>query len=108
MAKKEVIVSYTAEELQAKRARGESKTDWAKAGAVTQAELEASIADDPDEANLVFDWSSASFEMPKPKAVLNIRVDHEVLEFFRRDGRGYQTRINAVLRSYVEQMARQK
>jgi uncharacterized protein (DUF4415 family) len=33
-----------------------------------------------------------------------MRVDRDVLEFFRRQGRGYQTKINAVLRSYVEQM----
>jgi uncharacterized protein (DUF4415 family) len=104
MAKNGNIVSYTDEELRAMRERGESKSGWARAGAMTQAEIEAAIADDPDEANLVFDWSTASVEMPKPKAVLNIRVDQEVLDFFRKDGRGYQTRINAVLRSYVEQM----
>jgi uncharacterized protein (DUF4415 family) len=33
-----------------------------------------------------------------------MRVDRDVLDFFRQEGRGYQTRINAVLRSYVEQM----
>jgi uncharacterized protein (DUF4415 family) len=104
MAKKERIVSYSDEEMRAMSERGESRTDWARAGAVTQAELEASIADDPDEAGMVVDWSSASFEMPQPKAVLNMRVDRDVLDFFRQEGRGYQTRINAVLRSYVEQM----
>jgi uncharacterized protein (DUF4415 family) len=33
-----------------------------------------------------------------------MRIDRDVLEFFRRQGKGYQTKINAVLRSYVEQM----
>jgi uncharacterized protein (DUF4415 family) len=107
MANKEHIVRYSAEDLQAKRARGESKTDWARAGAMTEAEIEASIAADPDEAGIVVDWSQASVEMPQPKAVLNMRIDRDVLEFFRRDGRGYQTKINAVLRSYVEQMRHQ-
>jgi uncharacterized protein (DUF4415 family) len=102
MAKKENIVSYTADEMEAKRLRGESKSDWVRAGAMTYAEIEAAIADDPD--GMVVDWSTASIEMPQPKAVLNIRVDRDVLDFFRQDGRGYQTRINAVLRSYVEQM----
>jgi len=32
-----------------------------------------------------------------------MRVDYEVLEFFRNQGKGYQTKINAVLRSYVDQ-----
>jgi uncharacterized protein (DUF4415 family) len=108
MAKKERIVSYTAEELRAMQARGESKSDWVRAAAMTDEQLEASIAADPDEAGLVADWSKASVEMPQPKAVLNMRVDRDVLEFFRRDGRGYQTKINAVLRSYVEQMTHQK
>jgi len=104
MAKNERIVSYTADELRAMQARGESKTDWAKAAAMTDADLEASIAADPDEAGMVVDWAKASVDMPQPKAVLNMRVDRDVLDFFRRGGRGYQTKINAVLRSYVEQM----
>jgi uncharacterized protein (DUF4415 family) len=53
---------------------------------------------------MVIDWDSATVEMPQPKAVLNMRVDRDVLDFFRKTGRGYQTRINAVLRSYVERM----
>jgi uncharacterized protein (DUF4415 family) len=104
MAKNERIVSYTGEEVRAMIARGEDQSDWEKAGAMTQEEIEAAIASDPDEAGMVVDWSHASIEMPGPKAVLNMRVDRDVLEFFRRDGRGYQTKINAVLRSYVEQM----
>ena len=37
-----------------------------------------------------------------PKAQLTIRLDRDVLEWFRRQGRGYQTRIGAVLRAYME------
>ena len=36
------------------------------------------------------------------KTQLTIRIDHEVLEWFRRQGRGYQTRINTLLRAYME------
>jgi uncharacterized protein (DUF4415 family) len=104
MAKKERIVRYSTEELRAARARGESQSDWARAAAMTNAEIEAAVAADPDEAAMTVDWARASVDMPRPKAVLNMRVDRDVLEFFRRDGRGYQTKINAVLRSYVEQM----
>ncbi len=102
--KQERTVRYSAEEMKSVRARGESRTDWARAGTMTEAELEATIAADPDEAAMVVDWSQAAAEMPQPKAVLNMRVDRDVLEFFRRDGRGYQTKINAVLRAYVKQM----
>jgi uncharacterized protein (DUF4415 family) len=48
---------------------------------------------------------TASVALPEPKAVLNMRVDRDVLDFFRRQGKGYQSRINAVLRSFVEHQA---
>lgn len=41
-------------------------------------------------------------ELPKLKDVVTLRVDHEVLEWFKRQGKGYQTRINAVLKSYMK------
>jgi uncharacterized protein (DUF4415 family) len=103
MARKERIVKYTDKELRAMQERGESKSNWAQAATMTDAEIEAAIASDPDEAGMVVDWAKASVELPQPKAVLNMRVDYEVLEFFRNQGKGYQTKINAVLRSYVEQ-----
>jgi uncharacterized protein (DUF4415 family) len=40
--------------------------------------------------------------MPETKCALSIRLDPGVVAWFRKQGRGYQTRINAVLRSYVE------
>ena len=103
MAKKGRIVTYTDNELRAMQERGESKSNWAEAAAMTDAEIEAAIADDPDEAGMVVDWSKASEELPKPKAVLNMRIDYDVMEFFRNQGKGYQTKINAVLRTYVDQ-----
>jgi uncharacterized protein (DUF4415 family) len=104
MARKEHIVRHTAKELDAMRQRGESRSDWTKAAAMTSDEVEASVASDPDEAGMVMDWDSATVEMPQPKAVLNMRVDQEVLDYFRETGRGYQTRINAVLKTYVSRM----
>jgi len=103
VAKKGRIVRYSAKELAAKRERGETRSDWARAAAMTDAAIEADIASDPDEAGMVADWDSVSVDLPKPKADLHMRIDRDVLEFFRKTGRGYQTRINAVLRSYVEQ-----
>jgi uncharacterized protein (DUF4415 family) len=102
MPKKEHIVRHSAKELAEKRKSGESRSDWARAAAMTDAEIEADIASDPDEAGMVIDWDQVSIELPKPKADLHMRIDRDVLEFFRKTGRGYQTRINAVLRSYVE------
>lgn len=106
MARKKHIVKYTAEELAEVVKREGTGTDWKKAGAMTAAEVEASVAADADEADMVMDWDEATVEMPKPKAVLNMRVDQDILEYFRKMGKGYQTRINAILRSYVEQKER--
>lgn len=99
--KKERIVSYTSEEIDAMLARGEDKTDWERVRNTTYEEIEAQIAADPDERDLVWDWTSITTNMPVPKAVMNMRVDKFVLDFFKKSGRGYQTRINAVLRGYV-------
>ena len=104
MVKRGRFVRYTAEELAEKRRRGETRSDWARAAALTSEEIEAQVAADPDEAGMVVDWDHLTIELPKPKADLHMRIDSDVLDYFRSQGKGYQTRINAVLRSYVERM----
>jgi uncharacterized protein (DUF4415 family) len=37
-----------------------------------------------------------------PKEQVTLRLDHEVLEWFRKQGKGYQTRIGNLLRAYME------
>ena len=59
MTKRGDIVRLTAEEIRAKRARGEDQTDWLKIEGTTDAELEASIAADPDEGEDEPDWTQA-------------------------------------------------
>lgn len=49
------------------------------------------------------DWSSIRVVIPATKSILHMRIDSDILEFFRSQGKGYQSKINAVLRSYVEQ-----
>ena len=104
MPKRERIVRYTADELKAMSEKGLSQTDWNFVGKMSEAELAAAIASDPDEAGLEFDWSNPLPEPPRPKAVLNMRVDADVFDFFKSQGKGYQTKINAILRSYVERV----
>ena len=100
----ERIVRYTAEELAAMRARGESRSDWAKVDAMTEEELEASIAADPDSDVPPEAWDNVIIGLPdviEPKQHINLRVDKDVWRWFREQGKGYQTRMNAVLRSFV-------
>jgi len=41
--------------------------------------------------------------LPRPKQAISVRLDADVLDFFKAGGKGYQTRINAVLRSYMKE-----
>ena len=102
MRRKGDIVHYTSEELDKMIARGESRTDWTKVDAMTEEELEASIAADPDDIHEELDWSTAIKGLPPFKKHINIRIDGDVLDWFKATGKGYQTRINNVLRAYVE------
>lgn len=84
--------------------RRKGKTDWARVDALTDAEIEASIANDPDWADFKdVDWSEAVLVIPPKKKAISIRVDEDVLNYFKKQGAGYQRRMNAVLRSFVEQ-----
>jgi uncharacterized protein (DUF4415 family) len=87
--------------------RQKSKTDWARLTALTDEEIEASVRNDPDWAEFKdIDWSEAVLVLPPKKKAISIRVDEDVLDFFKHQGAGYQRRMNAVLRSYVEQKRR--
>lgn len=64
----------------------------------------AIAASAPDELPLLPDsfWRNARVVTPPAKRAISLRLDEDVLEWFRASGPRYQTRINAVLRSYVE------
>ncbi|MBR4876474.1 MAG: BrnA antitoxin family protein [Rhodocyclaceae bacterium] len=47
-------------------------------------------------------WMRAATQLPHTKRQITLRIDAEVLEFFKRTGKRYQSRMNAVLRAYVE------
>ena len=47
-------------------------------------------------------FAGAALRLPRRKKSLSIRLDPDVLEWFKHQGKGYQTRINAVLRMYME------
>jgi uncharacterized protein (DUF4415 family) len=102
MRKKSDTVRYTAKQIKAKIVRGEDRTDWRKAKALTGKKLEASIRADGDDIREEPDWAQAVMGIPVPKDHINIRVDHDVLEWFKANGKGYQTLMNNVLRAFVE------
>jgi uncharacterized protein (DUF4415 family) len=101
MPKDESTKRYTSDELAEMLRRGEDRTDWAKVDSLTDEELERLISEDDDERGFVPDWTSARLVMPERKSHINLRIDQDVLRFFKSQGPGYQTRMNAVLRSYM-------
>jgi len=78
------------------------RTDWDRLRSMTDEELERAIAANPESDVEDFDWDKAVVVLPQPKKAVSIRLDQDVLEFFKSAGTGYQTRINAILRSYME------
>ncbi|MDP9357479.1 MAG: BrnA antitoxin family protein [Chloroflexota bacterium] len=70
---------------------------------MTEEELEASI-DHAEEGEI--DWSTVQVGIPGPKQQLTVRFDADVVEWFKAQGAGYQTRMNAVLRSFVNAQKR--
>jgi uncharacterized protein (DUF4415 family) len=106
MKKKGDIARYTAEEIDSMLAGGESRTDWAAVKAMTEEQLEASIAADLDDVHEPIEWTQTVEGMPPRKRDIHIRIDEDVLDWFRQAGRGYQTRINKVLRAFMESRKR--
>jgi uncharacterized protein (DUF4415 family) len=106
---KDNIVRYSADEIRRMVAAGETDTDWAKFDALSDEEIAALRRDDPDWADFAdIDWSKATIVVPVPKSALSIRLDQDVLDFFKATGKGYQTRINAVLRHYMLETTKDK
>ena len=83
--------------------RRKGKTDWARVDALTDEEIEAAVRTDPDAVPVDFDWSNAVVVVSPKKKAISIRVDEDVLDYFKKEGTGYQRRMNAVLRSYMAQ-----
>lgn len=103
------IVSYSPDEIRAKIARGEDRTDWARVDALSDEDIERTMRDDPDWAEFIdIDWSSAEWVIPVTKKSISIRLDEDVIDFFKASGKGYQTRINAVLRHYMKEQGRKQ
>ncbi len=88
-----------------RRSRGQLKrgeTDWAAVDALTDQEIDAAIAQDADAAPVLDDaWFKSAILMVPAKTATSMRIDADVMDWFRAQGRGWQTRMNAVLRAYA-------
>ncbi|MBU0652690.1 MAG: BrnA antitoxin family protein [Proteobacteria bacterium] len=77
----------------------QSLTDRKRIDSMKDEEID--LSDIPELGDNFF--KNAELVLPKPKVVVTLRVDADVMEWFRNKGKGYQTMMNAVLKGWVEQ-----
>jgi uncharacterized protein (DUF4415 family) len=94
------IKSYSAAELKAKRA--ESRTDLSRLDAITDEALERLVAEDEDERGIQADWTQAKLVLPQAKQSVHLRLDQEIIAFFKSAGKGHISRMQAVLKAFVD------
>ena len=87
-----------------KQSEQKASTDWARIDATTDDDIERDVADDSDAAPIFTEemFASAQWVEPQIKSPISFRVDPDVLAFFKRQGPRSQTRMNAVLRAFME------
>ena len=88
---------YTADDLEARRKRGEGRIDYDRLAHISDDEIEAQAENEPE-----FDWANANIGIPQKKTQLTMRLDNDIVAWFQAQGKGYQTRMNAVLRHYMQ------
>jgi len=80
-----------------------SRTDWQRVGAQQDREIKTGRAHpEADPAHIVRGIVRKGLKPQPVKKAISLRVDPEVLAWFRAQGSGWQTRMNAVLRAYKE------
>ena len=108
MTKDAGIVKYTAEELANLLARGDDETDWDRVRRKTERQLAADTANDPAWAGIDDVWIAAAQTAHNgamnvvEKRQVTVHFDSDVVTYFKSAGRGWQDRMNAVLRMYME------
>jgi len=79
-----------------------SGTDWDRLHGMSDAVIHEAIESDPEAMPTDEEfWKNATVVLPRRKEVVTMRLDADVLEWFRKE-RGYQTRINAILQAYMK------
>lgn len=83
-----------------------SQTDWQRLDAMTDEDID--LSDCPEVTPELFAKAVVrrGLSPTKNKAQVTLRIDRDVLEWFKSQGRGYQTQINALLRAYMEAQQR--
>lgn len=86
----------------------ETETDWEKLRQKKDEDIHVALQADTDihPTDEAF-WQDAKVVIPRRKVTVTMRLDADLLEWLRRE-KGYQTRINAVLRAYMASQVRKE
>ncbi len=102
MGNEKNISRHSAAELRKRHDRGESRTDLVRVDALTAGEIERAGLQQLEEDGVDGDWTkSVEVVAAANKKTVTMRLDPDLIDWFRQTGPGYQTRINAVLRAYM-------
>lgn len=107
MTGSKAMTIMTAEEMDARRARGESRTDWERLKREQQADIEPTADEDAPDATAALREVAVRRRAGRPagsgrKEQVAIRFDREVLAAFRAAGPGWQTRMNEALKDWLK------
>ncbi len=79
------------------------RTDWKRLARLSDADIERMAARDKDNpATRKRDWAKSFAGLPPLKTPVNAKFDADVVAWFKSQGRGYQSRMNAVLRHFMD------
>jgi len=76
----------------------QSKTDWDRIDAMSDEDIDTSEIPPLDDDF----FANAELRIPERKIPITVCIDPDILVWYRSLGKGYQTRINSVLRMYME------
>jgi uncharacterized protein (DUF4415 family) len=84
--------------MNAKFSSKKSQTDWDRVDRLSDNEIDTS---DIPSLDAEF-FKNAKLHIPTRKKSITVRLDNDVLEWYKSQGKGYQTKINAILRTYMD------
>ena len=88
--------------MKSKVLQKQSGTDWERLATMKDEEID--LSDIPELDSSFF--ANAILRMPEPKKTVSIRLDSDVLDWYKHQGPGYQTSMNAVLRMFMQAKSR--
>lgn len=80
-----------------------SSSDWERVNSLKDKDIDTS--DTPEWDASMF--ANAKIQLPEQKKTISIRLDSDLIDWYKSQGKGYQTRMAAVLRTYKEAKTRE-